>query len=224
MNTATADTLSDDLYHSLLLDYATGRLGEAKNLIIATHISMSRNARRYLEHYESLGGHVLEQDCAPISLSDSALDSILEKIDTLESENTDPQTAVFPGDLNVPAPLQECLGAQRRPLNWKFMYPGFKTFKVDLDCKEAHTRFLKVAPAKRTPHHTHGGLEITLILDGAYEDEFGRYRRGDLIIRDENHTHSPQSCPQNGCVCMVVSDTPIKFTGLSKLLNFFVRI
>ncbi len=224
MTFQSKDNISDDLYHALLLDYAAGRLDEAKNLIIAAHISMSGKARRYIEHYESLGGYVLEQDCTPVSLCESALDSILEKIDTLESKEPPIQKAAFPGGLDVPAPLQECLGAQRGKIGWKFMYPGFKTFKVELDCKAAHTRFLKVAPSRQTPHHTHGGMEITLILDGAYEDEFGRYQRGDLIIKDENHTHSPQSCPQYGCTCMIVSDTPIKFTGLSKLLNFFVRI
>lgn len=224
MTTSQNEAHIDDLYHALLLDYAAGRLDEAKNLIIAAHVSMSRTARLYLEHYESLGGYVLEQGCAPVSLCESALDNILGQIDTPESDETIPQKIAFPGKLDVPAPLQECLGMQRRTPGWKFMYPGFKTFKVDLDCKNSHTRFLKVAPAKKTPHHTHGGMEITLVLDGAYEDEFGRYQSGDLIIKDEHHTHSPQSCAQDGCICMIVSDTPIKFTGLSKLLNFFVRI
>lgn len=218
------DAHSDDLYHALLLDYAAGRLNEAQNLIVAAHVSMSRTARHYLERYESLGGYVLDQECTPVSLCESALDNILEKIDTDTPHDVPPRTRAFPDDLAVPAPLQECLGAQRRKVSWKFMYPGFKTFKLDLDCKNAHTRFLKVAPAKRTPHHSHGGLEITLILEGAYEDEFGRYHRGDLIIKDEHHTHAPQACAQMGCICMVVSDTPMKLTGLAKLLNLFVRI
>jgi len=223
MNTSSNGEHIDDLYHALLLDYAAGRLDEAKNLIVAAHVSMSRTAHQYLEQYESLGGYVLEQECTPVSLCESALDNILEKIDTAEPEEN-PQRMTFPGKLDVPAPLQECLSTQRRKPGWKFMYPGFKTFKLDMDCKNSHTRFLKVAPAKKTPHHTHGGIELTLILDGAYEDEFGRYQRGDLIIKDEQHTHSPQACAHEGCICMIVSDTPIKFTGLSKLLNLFVSI
>lgn len=224
MNTSQNDSHINDLYHALLLDYAAGRLDEAKNLIVAAHVSMSRTARLYLDQYETLGGYMLEQECSPVSLCESALDNILEKIETFESDDSPPPAITLPDDLDIPIPLRECLGTHCRKIRWKFMYPGFRTFKLDLECKNSYTRFLKVAPAKRTPHHTHGGMEITLILDGAYEDEFGRYQRGDLIIKDEHHTHAPQSCARNGCVCMIVSDTPVKFTGLSKFLNFFVRI
>ena len=224
MSRTQNDTHIDDLYHSLLLDYAAGRLDEAKNLIVAAHVSMSRRAQLYMERYESLGGYVLEQECAPVSLCESALDTILGKIESLSSEEPRPQPISLMDGLDVPAPIQECLEAQRRKASWKFLYPGFKTIKLDLDCENAHAGFLKVAPARKTPHHTHGGIEITLILDGAYEDEFGRYQRGDLIIKDEHHAHAPKSCAQDGCICLVVSDMPAKFTGLAKILNYFTKI
>ncbi|MAE50359.1 MAG: hypothetical protein CMH27_00970 [Micavibrio sp.] len=219
------DLSADDLYHNLLMDYAAGRLAEAQNMIIAAHICMSGNARQKLRQYESLGGYMLENECAPVSMCASALDNTLSLLDQVRHEaEHKSQNNIFPGNITVPTPITECLETNRVNAKWRMLFPGLETFKVKLNCPRHNVRFIKAAPKVKTPHHTHGGVEITLVLDGAYEDEYGQYKRGDLVISDENQRHTPQSCARRGCVCLIVSDTPVRFTGLWRILNYFIKI
>jgi putative transcriptional regulator len=70
------------------------------------------------------------------------------------------------------------------------------------------------------PEHTHKGFELTLLLDGEFEDEMGKYVKGDFICLDSAHKHSPQTT--QGCLCLTVVNDALQFTkGMSKLLNPF---
>lgn len=68
------------------------------------------------------------------------------------------------------------------------------------------------------PTHTHKGFELTLLLDGSFEDESGHYHKGDFIWLDSSHAHSPKTI--DGCLCYTVQNAPLHFTqGISKLFN-----
>ncbi len=90
--------------------------------------------------------------------------------------------------------------------------------RLALDEGEVHASLLQIAADSAIPHHTHKGYELTLLLDGYFEDESGRYEKGDFIILNSEHHHSPYTA--EGCLCYTVSNAPLHFTsGMSKLLN-----
>ncbi|MCE2596965.1 ChrR family anti-sigma-E factor [Motilimonas cestriensis] len=90
--------------------------------------------------------------------------------------------------------------------------------RLPLEEGEVHASLLQIGEDSAIPHHTHKGYELTLLLDGYFEDESGRYEKGDFIILNGEHQHSPYTA--EGCLCYTVSNAPLHFTsGVSKLLN-----
>lgn len=223
----TTNTLCKDTYESLLMGYAFGVLDQAQSLIVAGHLTLSPHAREFAKSCERMAGALLEKDCPPVSMSNNALDCVMKALDTApchdEKHCTHHKKAGLPDDLELPEPLLEPLNNCPNPFEWKTLYSGFKTYDLPLPCQSSKARLVKLAPGLKTPHHEHRGIEITLVLSGAYLDETGAYRRGDLIVTDETIDHSPKACPEAGCVCMIVSSAPVKFTGLASVLNPFLK-
>ncbi|GIU47023.1 anti-ECF sigma factor ChrR [Shewanella sairae] len=100
-------------------------------------------------------------------------------------------------------------------------WSGFgKISRMRLDADEGHARasLLHIDANGEIPEHTHTGREITLLLEGHFEDEFSRYVPGDFIELDADHQHSPKTL--DGCLCYTVVDAALHFTkGISKILN-----
>ncbi|MGF1752057.1 ChrR family anti-sigma-E factor [Vibrio makurazakiensis] len=90
--------------------------------------------------------------------------------------------------------------------------------RLNLDDGERRTSLLHIAKGGHVPSHTHNGFEITLLIQGSFEDEMGTYEAGDFIWLDSEHTHTPVT--QEGCVCLTVSSDALHFTqGVSQLFN-----
>ena len=64
------------------------------------------------------------------------------------------------------------------------------------------------------PDHGHGGSELTLVLDGAYADETGEFRRGDIQDVDDEVEHRPVADKELGCICLIASERPARFKSL----------
>jgi putative transcriptional regulator len=58
--------------------------------------------------------------------------------------------------------------------------------------------------------HTHGGRELTYVLDGAFTDTTGRFEAGDFVETDESVEHAPRATSEGACVCLISSDTPMQ--------------
>jgi len=68
---------------------------------------------------------------------------------------------------------------------------------------------LRYAPGASIPGHRHGGYEHILVLDGAQQDERGRYPKGTLIVNEpgtEHHVSSPE-----GCLVLVIWEKRVTF-------------
>ena len=90
--------------------------------------------------------------------------------------------------------------------------------RIDLNEGNVKASLLHIEPGGSVPMHTHKGFELTLLLDGEFEDEMGKYTKGDFIWLNGEHEHTPTT--QTGCLCFTVSDDALQFTqGISKLLN-----
>ncbi|MNL80010.1 Anti-sigma-E factor ChrR [compost metagenome] len=61
------------------------------------------------------------------------------------------------------------------------------------------------------PEHSHGGRELTLVLAGSFYDGTGRFARGDIEEADETLQHQPVADEGEDCICLAVTDAPLKF-------------
>ncbi len=89
---------------------------------------------------------------------------------------------------------------------------------LNLDEGAIHSHLLHIDADGEVPTHTHKGFEITLLLDGSFEDEMGTYHPGDFIELNGEHNHQPRT--KEGCLCYTVADDALQFTeGFHKLFN-----
>ena len=90
--------------------------------------------------------------------------------------------------------------------------------RIQLNEDEIHTSLLHIEPGGGVPQHTHKGFELTLLLEGSFEDENGEYVKGDFIMLGGDHEHHPIS--SKGCLCYTVANDALHFTqGINKLFN-----
>ena len=68
------------------------------------------------------------------------------------------------------------------------------------------------------PAHGHAGLEVTVVLSGAFSDETGRYGRGDFQELDGEIEHQPWVDGGESCICLAVTDAPLRFKSLAAKL------
>ena len=225
MNKDIQNTLKDG-YEALLLGYAAGNLNEAQNLIVSTHLTLSNEGQAFVSACEDIGGMLIDCECEPADMNEDALDRVLEKLDDYcETQNAQKSCDLAKHNIefDVPESLKSCLASGKVQKKWTTLFPGMKALDLNLKCNKSVARIMQAAPGVKSPHHTHGGTEITLVLDGAFSDETGTYKRGDLIVTNEACDHTPLACPEQGCTCLVVTNAPVKFMGLASILNPFLK-
>ncbi|GAA4227865.1 putative transcriptional regulator [Sagittula marina] len=215
--------MTDPIHHlteDLLQSYATGTLPEAVNLIVASHVSLCDTCRAAVESYEALGGAVLDTQEVE-ALSDDALDRAMAAIRCVAPE-TRPIQLPDP-DPVVPAPLRNYIGSLDK-VRWRPLGLGVKQAILDTT-SEATARLLFIPAGVAVPDHSHKGLELTLVLQGAFSDEDGRFERGDIEVADDSVEHMPVADISEDCICLAVTDAPLRFNGfLPRMLQPIFRI
>jgi putative transcriptional regulator len=90
---------------------------------------------------------------------------------------------------------------------------------------ETQVRLLKIPAGKPVPEHGHGGRELTLVLSGSFHDETGLFARGDIEEADGDLVHQPIASPDGDCICLAVTDAPLKFQSwLMRLVQPLIGI
>jgi putative transcriptional regulator len=202
----------------LLMGYAAGVLPQAFDLVVATHVSLNDDARARLHTYEAVGGAVLDE-IEEAELADDSLERTLAKISGMSpviQKSSD--GAVFP------APLRTVVGGDADAVNWKNLGMGAKQCVLQSD-GDATARLLFIPAGHAMPQHTHRGMEITLVLKGAFRDEEGVFSRGDIEVADQEVDHTPIAEPGEDCICLVATDARLKFNGfLPRIAQPFLGI
>ncbi len=81
-------------------------------------------------------------------------------------------------------------------------YPGVSIHFLDSDRASGYAAVLiRMAPGSTYPRHRHRGSEELFVLEGAYEDEFGRYEQGRFVRYEDGSMHHPR-CPDGGPACV----------------------
>ncbi|MGR3491755.1 MAG: ChrR family anti-sigma-E factor [Shimia sp.] len=208
--------LTDDL----LMGYAAGTLPEAFSLAVATHISLCDECRARLASFEEVGGALVDTGEAA-ELSDGALEATLQLISRRAKDPIKTERAMR-GIL--PAPLQMYTGGDVSEVRWKRVGNGVRQAILATD-KGATARLLHIPAGAEVPDHGHHGTELTLVLQGAFLDDGVRYARGDIEIADEEMEHTPIADIGEDCICLAVTDAPLKFNRLvPRIAQPFLRI
>lgn len=196
--------ISDDL----LMGYAAGALPQAFDLVVATHVSLSDDARARLAGFEELGGVVLS-DMEEAELAEDSLSRTLARIagtPVRVKPSTQPR-GIFP------EPLRKVVGGDEDAVKWRSLGTGAKQAVLHND-DGVSARLIYIPAGQAMPEHGHRGMELTLVLKGAYRDETDRFARGDVEFADQDVDHTPVAEPGEDCICLVATDQRLRFKKL----------
>lgn len=196
----------------LLMHYAAGALEPAEALMAAAHLALNPAARRKIAQYEAVGGRMMAQ-MPEAAVSDNCLKAVLDMIDHPVAKAARRPAACTPDkhSLTVPECIHALLNDYCDDFSFAWQDLGGGVESIDLKIRAAHPcdrklSLMRVTPHGCTPAHKHTGMEITVVLNGSYHDERGRYRTGDIvIIHDPAQSHSP-AAEDEGCLCLVLTD------------------
>lgn len=203
----------------LLLDYASGALGEAWSLAVATHLALCPACRRTVEKLEAVGGEIL-QKVAPQPVAESSFEAVMARLQDIPAATA---KAVSPargqdGQFVLPQPLRDYVGGDVENLHWQRLGLGAYQRLISTGGNGATARLLRIPAGKPVPTHSHRGMELTLVLCGAFTDTTGTYGRGDLQEADADLEHQPFAAPEEDCICLAVTDAPLRFRSLAARL------
>lgn len=217
--------MSDITHHitdELLMAYSAGTLPEAFNLVVATHISLSDDARARMHEFDAVGGGVLE-NTEEAAMSSGSLEATLKLIskapkDPIKAERRAEPKAVFP------KPLQDYVGGDLDAVKWRRVGGGVRQAILKTS-KDASVRLLHIPAGCAVPDHGHHGTELTLVLQGAFLDEDERFARGDIEVATEDDFHTPIADIGEDCICLAATDAPLRFNSLiPRVAQPFLRI
>lgn len=212
-------TIRHHLSEDLLMGHAAGTLPEAFGLIVATHVSMCDECRARLMTYEALGGAVLEQEAA--AMAEDALERAMARTFAVEQA---PKVRAVARATAIPAPLLDYIGGDLAAVKWKTLGMGVRQAILPTS-RRASARLLYIPAGQAVPDHGHRGRELTLVLQGAFRDETDRFGPGDVEIADQELEHQPVAEAGADCICLAVTDAPLRFTDLiPRLMQPFFRI
>ena len=210
--------------HDILLGYAAGTLDEASSLLVATHLALCPHCRSRNAAADSLGGYLLESiEEEPVSavLKDAVLARIRRDPPAAEAV----RAAVHVTGAIITDPLRSYLGHDLDGLPWKTLTPRVHQVLISTSDNRAKARLLRFKSGQSVPSHGHNGRELTLVLTGSLCDRDTVMYRGDIAETDERTEHQPFAGPEEDCICLAVTDAPLRFKGiLARALQPFFGI
>jgi putative transcriptional regulator len=199
---------------ALLFAYAGGALSEGLALVVASHLALCPDCRGQGRLLDYVGGALLET-LPEVPVAPDALARTLARLDG--ASDAPPASQASPAadrlGLRLPEPLAGYI--RRAAASWRFIAPGIHhCVLLPRTASGGIVQLLKIAAGRVVSPHSHGGTELTLVLEGGYDDETGRFDAGDLAEVDESTTHQPAADRREGCICLVATEAPTHFKSL----------
>ncbi len=207
---------------TLLAHYARGALSAPMHVLVASHLELRPESRRFVGALESIvASAIVAEEPTPIADRDTRLAAIFAEDDGGTARSHSSRNTVS-GDM--PHPLARYLGHSLKEVPWRTLLPGVKEYRIE-DNEEGEAVLYWIKGGRKMPFHTHEGSEYTLVLKGAFSDLNGHYGRGDIAIADADIDHRPIADPGEDCFCFAVTDAPLKLTGpIGRIVQrFFVK-
>ena len=194
-----------------LISYAAGALPAAIAGLVACHATICRECQVEIRRLKMVGALLLETIEA-----EPAADVEVARAETrFAQRNVLPlPPAARPSDPVLPAPLAHYLGMTSDEIPWKTLVKGLQHYRVKLPKRSGEIRLLRARPRLRLLKHSHRGMELTMVLKGAYQDETGEYHRGDVADLNEDIEHQPKVLSDEECICIIASEAPARYSDL----------
>jgi len=196
----------------LLLPLAAGRLSAGQALVVSAHLEGCAECRARLHMLQALGGALLAQ-AEPMALEAGAWRRTLERIAApapapAGAAAVSPHPAL-PEGVPWPASLRRC-----RVSGWRWMGPGMRFARIAVPHDPAAALYLlRIGEGRSLPRHTHGGIELTQVLCGAFDDGRAVFGPGDFDAADETVHHQPVVQGGATCVCLAYVGARMRFDG-----------
>jgi len=196
--------IADDL----LLSYAAGSLAEGWSLAVATHLSLCAQCRARLATAEAAGGQLLETlNAAP---STDAWTAVRARL----ASSATPARHAQPISATLPKPLRDYIGGDLDAIRWSAIGTAGAQARLKTADGKTQVRLLRIPAGKPVPEHGHRGRELTVVLTGAFTDGEQRFGPGDVEDADAEIEHIPTATPEADCICLAVTDAPLRFRSL----------
>lgn len=190
---------------SLLLAYAAGELSDAFSMVVAAHVSMCVECRARLASHEAVGGVMLDGTQSR-AVSEDLRQKVLAGLDEAPRLRLAPRRmGLFPG------PVAEALGYDTP--RWRRVGGGVRQTVLHRSEQES-ARLLYIPAGQAVPDHGHNGLELTMVLQGAFHDETGSFCVGDVEVADDTLEHTPIACEGVDCICLAATDARLRFNSV----------
>ena len=195
----------------LLLPLAAGRLSAGQALVVGTHLEGCGDCRARLHTLQALGGALLEH-APPVALGADAWERTLHRIDgpaPAPAAIAPAPHPALPDGVRWPASLRSC-----RVSGWRWMGPGIRYARVGVPHDAAASLYLlRIGEGRSLPRHTHGGIELTQVLCGTFDDGRAVFGPGDFDAADESVHHQPVVQTGATCVCLAYVGARMRFDG-----------
>jgi putative transcriptional regulator len=108
--------------------------------------------------------------------------------------------------------------------NWSHMVGKLWQAPVNIG-GDTVANFIFMEKGGGVPEHTHRGSEMTLVVNGAFNDGLSDYNSGDFTVMNGKNIHTPSTTAEEGCLVFSVIDAPLHFTsGWARLINPFSHL
>ncbi len=182
-----------------LMDYAAGTLNVAREVVVGAHVASCDVCSRDVALFETVGGALLD-DLPPAPIADDALATVLGRIERPVSA-TAAGPRQRPDWIRVPSSVLEAAKKRRR-----WAAPGVWVAPVTGDRNGQRAYVLRIGKGMSVPHHTHRGVELVVVLKGAYADGDACHHPGDFAENATELTHKPVATQDGECVCLISAD------------------
>jgi putative transcriptional regulator len=214
MTEIDVSTTQDQVRTLLAAAYASGALDPGFRLLVDAQAELVASMADTLAIADVFVGAMLETE-TPIPMDTIALEKVFARIAGTPTSAPVAASAIGPEDgelARLPAIVRSLAENAERGSGWKFAGFGIRSLAFDAG-SAATVELLRIEPGAVAPRHDHGGLELTLVLQGAFRDERGVYRCGDIAVASPGDKHRPIGEPGELCFALAVSEAPPRFTG-----------
>ncbi|MDO9564601.1 MAG: ChrR family anti-sigma-E factor [Bradyrhizobium sp.] len=206
-------TIKFHVGNDVLLSYSAGTLDEASSLLVATHLALCPHCRARNSSADALGGHLLDSlEATPVS--PTMLAAVLAQVRSDASSLGPKEPSGALSKAIIPDPLRSYLGGDLTDLHWKRLAPRVQQISIATLDKRSQARLLRFQSGAKVPSHGHNGRELTLILTGTLCDRNTVLHRGDIAETDESTEHQPFAGAGEDCICLAVTDAPLRFKSM----------
>jgi putative transcriptional regulator len=183
-------------------------------------VSMCDECRARLYAFEAVGGALIEET----EVADMSSGSLAATLARISMDPAQPKPVPRRTNGVFPAPLQDYTGCDLEDIKWRRVGGGVSDFLLKTS-RGSTVRLLRIPSGVAVPDHGHRGMELTLVLKGAFRDETDRFAAGDVEVADADMVHKPVAEQGEDCICLAATDAPLRFNAfIPRMAQSFLRI